>query len=107
MSLPAPPSHRRSPVKHVVHSHVRERRPVRQYVRGHGKPEKVKASKHGVNRYLSPEGTGYEVSLVYDDRGSESLNVDATNLLEALDKGFDQRKKVNSVRSITLRSLSI
>jgi hypothetical protein len=106
MSLPAPPKHRKSPVKHVVHKHVRENRPVRQYVRGHGAPPKTKVIKLGINNYLAPDGTGYDVMIVYDGKDSENLNVDAKTFIDALDKSFTERKNTNAVRSVTLRSLS-
>ena len=105
MSLPAPPKSRKSPVRHVVHSHVREKRPVRQYNRGHGTLEKAKV-RLGINNYLAPDGTGYDVTIVYDGKDSENINVDANTFLGALDKSFDERKNSDAVRSVTLRSLS-
>lgn len=47
--------HRRSPIKHVVHHHIREHRPVRTYVRGHGQHSRATVTQHYPSKTIKLE----------------------------------------------------
>ncbi len=94
---------RRSPYRHKVRNHVRNKRPVRNYERGKG--DKLASNprrRRVVGGSLSPPGGPYDVTIVYVG-SSERFDVDAKDYLGALDSGLEGRGEIEPPQMIRMR----
>ena len=94
------PKHRKSPYKHRVRSHTRKGRLVRSYERGKGE-RPLPAPRR---RPVSPRSSGqfFRVRILYSDGGVETVIVNASSYLSAIDKGLMERRRLGTPYTIAL-----
>ena len=104
---------RKSPYRHKVRAHKRKNRPVNKYDRGKGnqppQPEGrrrrvgVSLSKNPHNPNGGVDGSPYNVTIVYFDRDTEKLDVDATSYDQAMVVGIEDRVETKALRIIRIK----
>ena len=98
---------RKPPVEHVVHKHLRKKRPVRQYHRGSGKPPKETPRLTGMRTKPVEDKShgGFDVKITYAEGGTEKGVVKADKYQNAVEKGIGIARK--QVSSIFLRQMEL
>ena len=97
---------RKSPHKHDVRAHTRNKRPVHKYVRGKGRkpPQPVGRQRRKVGE-VNPGGQ-FDVSIYYVGEASERFRVEAKDDLDALDASIESRERPSPPSKIRLREVS-
>lgn len=91
---------RKSPYRHKVRNHIRNRRPVRQYERGKGDKPFTNPRRRVVGGLNLGE---FDISIFYVGEVSELFSVKAKNRVGALDIGLEARDKPLPPRLVRMR----
>jgi len=97
---------RKSPFRHKVRSHTRSSPKgkiikVGEYWRGKGKPPIRK-----LKRARNPKGSSpkfFVVKIIYPNKSTERIRVEAKNYFEALEEGLERRRSLDMPLMVDIR----